>query len=107
MDGLRVAVLPLDVTIASLISDLKITTWIARANVARTLGLFGPTAATAVPVLIEALGDEERSVRENVIITLGKIGPAAENAIPALMAIEQEEFLGFYATKALREIRRN
>jgi adenylate cyclase len=106
-DGLRVAVLPLEITVASLIDDLKTPTEITRAHVTQILGWFGPTAAPAVPDLIEALGDEDRSVRENVIITLGKIGPAAKKAIPALKAIEDEEFLGFYATEALKEIRRN
>ncbi|HTG83460.1 MAG TPA: HEAT repeat domain-containing protein, partial [Gemmatimonadales bacterium] len=44
----------------------------------------GPAAAPAVPALIEALQDQEASVRFPVCVALREIGPAASAALPAL-----------------------
>ncbi len=109
VDGLRVAVLPLDTTVSSLVGKLKLGTPLGRAGVAQTLGWFGPAAAAAVPDLIEALGDEHEEVREQAAIALGKIGPAAKGAIPALQAMQEEALqeeapIGHYAKEAIRRI---
>jgi adenylate cyclase len=104
IDGLRVAVLPLETTVSSLLGELKRGPGYGRAAVVQTLGRFGPAAAAAVPDLIEALGDEQEDVREQAVIALGKIGPDAKAAIPALSAIKDDEIVGFYATDALKEI---
>ncbi len=109
VDGLRVAVLPLDTTVSSLVGRLKLGTPFGRAGVAQTLGWFGPAAAAVVPDLIEALGDEHEEVREQAAIALGKIGPAAKGAIPALQALQEEALqeeapIGHYAKEAIRRI---
>jgi HEAT repeat protein len=51
------------------------------------LALFGPKAVVAVPALIDALADENGSVRDHAATTLGKIGPGAKAAVPALTAL--------------------
>jgi tetratricopeptide (TPR) repeat protein len=104
LDGLRLAVLPLDTTVSSLLGKLKVVTPFDRSAVIRTLGLFGPSAAAAVPDLIQALGDEQQQVRAEAAITLGKIGPKAKAAIPVLTAISDDIFVTFHAKEALKEI---
>ncbi len=104
IDGLRVAVLPLDTTVSSLHGKLKVTTPFDRSAVIRTLGWFGPSAAIAVPDLIQALRDEHQQVRMEAAITLGKIGPKASAAIPALAAISDDISVSFHAKEALKEI---
>jgi len=44
----------------------------------------GPEAAPAVPVLIEALGDADESVRDQAALVLGLIRRGAKEAVPAL-----------------------
>jgi TolB-like protein/class 3 adenylate cyclase/Flp pilus assembly protein TadD len=100
-DGLRVAVLPLDTTVSSLLGELKAG---SQLDVIQTLGWFGPSAAVAVPDLIKALGDEVPYIRVEAAITLGKIGPRAKAAIPALAAISDDIVVVSYAKKALKEI---
>ncbi|MDP2599689.1 MAG: HEAT repeat domain-containing protein [Deltaproteobacteria bacterium] len=51
------------------------------------LSSFGPDAKDTVPALIEALKDENESVRGNAIKALGQIGPGAEKAISPLFSI--------------------
>jgi adenylate cyclase len=102
-DGIRVASLPLNVTVSSLMADLNQDDPFARTIAVQRLGWFGPAAAPAVPTLIELLGDEP--LREKVIECLGKIGPEAKAAIPALVAMQNESIIGYYATDALKEIR--
>ena len=102
-DGLRVAALPLDVTVLSLEATLRTGNLFEQIHAAIRLGWFGPAAAHAVPTLIEALKDKR--LRNYTIATLGKIGPPAKAAIPALVALQNETLTGAYAKDALFEIR--
>ena len=103
-DVLHIAALPLETTVPDLLEPLKQGGLIERKRAAVILGRFGPAAAEAVPSLIHALADESHFVRKVAVMALGKIGPAAKAAIPALTAIQDEEFVGCFAKKALREI---
>jgi TolB-like protein/thioredoxin-like negative regulator of GroEL len=103
-DGLKLAALPLQTTVRSLIDDLSAQNASDRAAAAATLGLFGPQAVEAVPALITALADGKLFVRRATAIALGMIGPPASAAIPALKAIQDERIVGLYATEAIRRI---
>jgi tetratricopeptide (TPR) repeat protein len=102
-DGLYVASLPLDVTVATLVRSLQQEDGPERRIAIRDLGRFGRTAADAVPALIDALTDE--NVQPDAVRSLGKIGPAAADAIPALIAIQNVEVNRILAQQALVEIR--
>ena len=104
IDGLRVAVLPLETTVTSLIAKLKVTTPFDSPAIIRTLGWFGPSARVAVPDLIQTLGDEQQQIRVEAAITLGKIGPEARAAIPVLAAMPDDIIVSFYAKEALKKI---
>jgi TolB-like protein/tetratricopeptide (TPR) repeat protein len=104
-DGVRVAALPLDVTVASLKAELGTGNPISKLYAAKRLGWFGPAAAQAVPALVEALKVE--NLRREAIEALGKIGPPARAAIPALVALQNEALVGIYAKGALSKIRGN
>ena len=106
VDGLIIAALPPDVTVATLADGLKEGGPFARGHAARTLGRFGPLAAEAVPALVAALEDESPVVRGAAIIALGKIGPKAKAAIPALTAIQDDRLqpLAANAVKAISGI---
>jgi len=104
-DGLKIAGLPLETTVSSLVDRLRPGNLFERLHAARTLGFFGPAAEAAVPDLIAALADEEfEAIRKEAVITLGKIGPGAKAAVPALTAIQHERLMGYYALEALKEI---
>jgi HEAT repeat protein len=105
VDGLHVAGLPLDITVATLLDFLRQEDSPERRTAIRDLGRFGRTAADAVPALINVLADENRFVQSDAIRSLGKIGPAAADAIPALIAMQGEEVNGVLAQQALRDIR--
>ena len=64
-------------------------------------------AATAVPLLVEALKREEAFVRFEAARTLGLIGPRARAAIPALEAAQKDapEHVGQAIAEALKEIK--
>ena len=64
-----------------LIADLKAAAPMTRNSAAYSIAGIGPAAAPAVPALIEALHDQEASVR---FPALREIGPAASAALPAL-----------------------
>jgi TolB-like protein/class 3 adenylate cyclase/tetratricopeptide (TPR) repeat protein len=104
-DGLRVAALPLDVTVSSLEAELGAGNPISQLFATKRLGWFGPAAAQAVPALVEALKVEH--LRREAIEALGKIGPPARAAIPALVALQNEALVGTYAKDALSKIRGN
>ena len=58
IDGLDIAALPEDVTVESLIATLgQVDEIFERGSAARTLGVFGPAAKAAVPILQELLDD--------------------------------------------------
>ncbi|NJO23284.1 MAG: tetratricopeptide repeat protein [Sphingomonadales bacterium] len=105
IDGLYVASLPLDVTVATLVNTLEQDDAIERRNAVRALGRFGPTAGAAVPALVDALADKNRWVQVDAVRALGKIGPAAADAIPALTAMLEDESKKVLAQEALKEIR--
>ncbi|MCP5087322.1 MAG: adenylate/guanylate cyclase domain-containing protein, partial [Rhodobacteraceae bacterium] len=86
MNGLRLAAIPLNVTVTSLMTDLKKQELKDQFSTIRTLGLFGTQAVAAVPDLIEILGGTNKKLRREAAVTLGKIGPDAKAAIPALEA---------------------
>ncbi|MEW5953614.1 MAG: HEAT repeat domain-containing protein [Bacillota bacterium] len=71
----------------SLINDLRNKYWITRRNAARQLGEIGNPAA--VFPLIEALGDDEESVKESAVVALGIIGRPA--VMPLINVILDEE----------------
>jgi TolB-like protein/class 3 adenylate cyclase/Flp pilus assembly protein TadD len=104
-DGLRVAALPLDVTVSSLEAELGAGNPISQLFATRRLGWFGPAAAQAVPALVEALKVEY--LRREAIEALGKIGPPARAAISALVALQNEAVVGTHAKDALAKIRGN
>ena len=104
-DGLRVAALPLDVTVSSLEAELGAGNAISRLYAAKRLGWFGSAAAQAVPALVESLKVEY--LRQAAIEVLGKIGPPARAAIPTLVTLQNEALVGTYAKDALSKIRGN
>ncbi|CAN7244324.1 adenylate/guanylate cyclase domain-containing protein [Mesorhizobium sp. LjNodule214] len=104
-DGVRVAALPLDVTVTSLEAELGTGNPFSQQYAAKRLGWFGPAAAQAVPALVEALKVEY--LRREAIEALGKVGPSARAAIPALVALQNEALIGAYAKDALSKIRGN
>ena len=104
-DGVRIAALPLDVTVASLEAELETGNPFSQLYATRRLGWFGPAAAQAVPALVEALKVEH--LRREAIEALGKIGPPARAAIPALVALQNEALVGIYAKDAVSKIRGN
>ncbi len=68
------------------------------------MGLFGPMAKDAVPVLIEALKDENLFVRNRAASALGKIGAAAKSAVPALKNALDDPAVRSRAEEALERI---
>jgi adenylate cyclase len=102
-EGLRVASLPLDVTVPSLVTTLETGKPFDRIFAAKRLGWFGPAAVEAVPALIVALKIDY--VRREAVQSLGEIGPLARAAIPALIALQNEGLVGSDAKEALKEIR--
>ena len=104
LDGLRLAALPLDISVSSILSDLSEGNPDSQADAVRVLGWFGAQAHPAVQNLIELLGSKHKTVRKEAIITLGKIGQRAKAAAPALTAILDTPLIGFHAKKALEKI---
>ena len=105
VDGVSLALLPQDLTIEVLADRLKNGNIKERRDAVKQIGLFGPLAKDAVPVLIEAMNmDENLFVRKDAAVTLGKIGPAAKSAVPALKIALQEPTLRSRADEALKRI---
>ncbi len=55
------------------------------------IGKLGSKAKTAVPALIEALGDKDETVQLEAIAALGEIGAAAQNAAPFLLKLISDD----------------
>jgi hypothetical protein len=104
-DGLYIAGLPLEVTVATLAEQLLSDDANERRDSARDLGRFGPAAAAAVPTLIKALGVDDQFTRREVLASLRKIGPAAEAAVPALTAMLDQGVDEYLVKQTLEDIR--
>jgi TolB-like protein/class 3 adenylate cyclase/Flp pilus assembly protein TadD len=103
IEGVQVAALPLDITVSSLMAELKQADPIGRQIAIKRLGWFGSAAAETVPILVTLLDDN--IARTEAVKALGKIGAGAKVAIPALVKIQNESVIGSYAKDALKEIR--
>ena len=104
-DGVSLALLPQDLTIEVLADRLKNGNIKERRDAVKQIGLFGPLAKDAVPVLIEAMNmDENLFVRKEAAATLGKIGPAAKSAVPALKNALEDPTVRSRAEEALKRI---
>ena len=104
LDGLRLAALPLDVTVESLSTLLMEEGATDRHLILRQLGWFGAQASTAVPLMIDALSDPSRLAQREAVIALGKVGPAARDALPDLRSRADEPIIGFHARRAIAAI---
>ncbi len=104
VDGVRLALLPQDLSIEVLADTLKNGNIGERRDAARNIGLFGPMARDAVAVLIEAMKDENRFVRREAVSALGKIGRPAKAAVEALKAASQDPTMRSRAEEALKRI---
>jgi len=96
------------------VRDRKLSEWIAdlkaqapynRNMAAYEISFLGPAAAPAVPALIDALQDQEASVRYPVTIALREIGPAAKAAVPALKKVYEDDLNDEVASSARRAIK--
>ena len=77
-----------------------------RARAVQMLGERKAEAETVVPVLIQALKDEDAFVRRDAAKALGQIGPPAETAVPALRfaARDKNQHVRQTASVALHQI---
>jgi len=77
-----------------------------RVAAAHFLGKMGRLAKAAVPALIEALKDEEKSLRRQAAMALGKIGSEAKPAVSALIEVirTKDPDVFYEAVEALRKI---
>ena len=88
------------------IADLKAPAPQTRNAAAYEIAGMGPSAAAAVPALIEALDDPVAAVRFPVTIALLEIGPAAKAAVPRLRQMMDEEINDEIAAAARRALKR-
>ncbi|UWQ79952.1 adenylate/guanylate cyclase domain-containing protein [Leisingera sp. S132] len=104
-DGLRLAALPPGTTVASLRAELSLADASSQRQAARSLSLFGPAAAPAVPELTMLLQSPSAFVRKEAANTLGNIGTAAAPALAALDALAGMGLAGKRAALAAERIR--
>jgi HEAT repeat protein len=75
-----------------------------RRGAIEALGVIGPGAATAMPVLVRALDDPDQNLRREAVVSLGKLGPGASGAVPALLerlVLDPEPAVQDYAAATL------
>ena len=73
----------------------------ARRGATLALGSLKIDAQTAVPLLIEALNDEDKKVRANAAAVLGRFAPEAKEAVPALSRALKDPFVARSAAMSL------
>jgi hypothetical protein len=61
-----------------------------RLNAIILIGKMGPAGASALPTLINQLGDETLDATGAVVVALKEIGPAAKDAVPKLIELLDE-----------------
>ena len=104
IDGVNLALLPQDQTIKTLVKTVINGNATERGNAMRKIGLFGALAEEAVPLLIEALKDEDDEIRWCAIATLGRISPVAKSSVLALKVAMEDQYLRSKAEEALKRI---
>lgn len=104
LDGLRIAALRKDTTLAGLLDRLGTQRSGDMRATIRMIGWFGPAAADAVRPLVGALAIDDTLVRKEAIIALGKIGPAADAAVEPLARFVDRPILGYHARRAIARI---
>jgi HEAT repeat protein len=87
------------------IADLQAAAPVIRNAAAYEIAGMGPSAAAAVPALVEALDDPVAVVRFPVTVALSEIGPAAAAAVPRLKLMMEEDLNDEIAAAARRAIR--
>jgi HEAT repeats len=94
-----------DIAVPTLINLLEDADYLVRADAMRSLGGFGPAAATAVPMLKGARHSRIPTIRRAVAETLGEIGHA--NAVPVLeeMLKDAHPDIRASAAEALKKIK--
>jgi adenylate cyclase len=103
--GLRLAAVPSEFTISSIIDTLAVGSELERRRAIIMLRVFDSAAEPVVPALIEVLKTEHGLMRREAVITLGELGAPAEAAIPALEAlIELDDQIAYLAATALGNI---
>ena len=63
---------------------------VAREEALVEIAKAGPSAEPALPVLIEALKDQDALIRRLALHALGEIGPKAKSALPAINALSND-----------------
>jgi HEAT repeat protein len=66
-------------------SDIHDEAALCRRAAVEALGVIGPAAAAALPVLLRALDDPDEHLRREAVASLGKLGVAAESAVTAVL----------------------
>ena len=86
--------------IPNFIKGLNHEEWLVRSNIVEVLGKIGTCFEESIPLLVAALGDEEKGVRQQAKKSLDKINPRwyeveeAKKAIPDLVgALAHEDYL--------------
>ncbi|NVK14207.1 MAG: adenylate/guanylate cyclase domain-containing protein [Rhodobacteraceae bacterium] len=106
-EGLLLAALPPGTTVASLRAELSLADASSQRQAARSLSLFGPAAAPAVPELTMLLQSPSAFVRKEAANTLGSIGASAAPALAELDALAGLGLVGKRAALAAERIRRS
>lgn len=90
--------------LATLVSEMRLTTEKSRDLAMILVGEVGPEASSAVPELASSLQSKSPLTRELAIHALGKIGPAAKQAVPGLKSLLSDQKCRVEAAFALLSI---